>query len=126
MERHPLALVVDVQPDGISCTTSVPSVDHRSDVATHAHADVQQSGLLQRLRAQIRIAEHRGRPVENAWSGQAINDPPPDFAGLAPSLGWYAEGPIEDPKEIGPALQRAIKGIKGSRPALVDTLTQFN
>jgi hypothetical protein len=34
---------------------------------------------------QIRIAEHRGRPVENASIGQAINDPPPDFAGLARS-----------------------------------------
>ena len=47
---------------------------------------------------QIRIAEHRGRPVENASIGQAINDPSLDFAGFARSLGWYAEGPIEDPK----------------------------
>jgi thiamine pyrophosphate-dependent acetolactate synthase large subunit-like protein len=32
---------------------------------------------------QIHIAEERGRPDEHAWIGQAINDPPPDFAKLA-------------------------------------------
>ena len=37
-----------------------------------------------------------------------IDHPPPDFAGLARSFGWYAEGPITDPREVGPALQRAI------------------
>jgi acetolactate synthase I/II/III large subunit len=64
--------------------------------------------------------------MENAWIGQAINDPPPYFAGLAHSLGWYAEGPIEAPKEIAPALQRAIKEIQAGRPALVDTVAQFD
>jgi len=74
---------------------------------------------------QIRIAEHRGRPVENAPVGQAINDPPPDFAGLARSMGWYAEGPIEKPDDIAPALARAIKEVKAGRPALVDTVCEF-
>jgi acetolactate synthase-1/2/3 large subunit len=89
-------------------------------------SDVQQPGLHNDWEHQIRIAEHRGRPVENASIGQAINDPPPDFAGLARSLGWYAEGPIEDPKQIAPALQRAIKQVQAGRPALVDTITQFD
>jgi hypothetical protein len=51
---------------------------------------------------QIRIAEHRGRPVENTSIGQAINDPPPDFAGLARSLGWYAGGPMRTPSRSRP------------------------
>jgi len=74
---------------------------------------------------QIHIAEDRGRPVENAAIGQAITDPPPDFAGLARSMGWYAEGPIEAPDGIAPALQRAIREVQAGRPALVDTVTRF-
>jgi hypothetical protein len=64
--------------------------------------------------------------VGNASIGQAINDPPPDFASLARSLGRYAQGSIEDPKEIAPALQRAIKEVQAGRPALADTITQFD
>ncbi len=74
---------------------------------------------------QIRIAEHRGTPVENAWVGQAINDPAPNFAMLAKSFGWYAEGPIENPNELAPALQRALRAVKGGQPALIDSVTRF-
>ena len=28
-------------------------------------------------------------------------DPDPDFAKLAQSMGWYGEGPIDDPKKVG-------------------------
>lgn len=74
---------------------------------------------------QIRIAQHRGTPVENASVGQAINDPPPDFANLARAFGWYAEGPIEQPNQVGAALRRALERVKQGQPALVDTVTQF-
>jgi acetolactate synthase-1/2/3 large subunit len=74
---------------------------------------------------QIRIAEHRGTPVENAWVGQAINDPAPDFANLARSFGWYAEGPIVKPNEVNGALKRALEKVKLGQPALVDTVTRF-
>ena len=75
---------------------------------------------------QIRIAEHRGRLVENASIGQAINDPPPDFAGLARSLGWYAEGPIEDPQADRARPAAGHQGGPGRPAALVDTITQFD
>ncbi len=74
---------------------------------------------------QIRMARQRGTPVENAWIGQAINDPPPDFAALARSFGWHAEGPIEDPAQVGGALRRALEVVKRGQPALVDTVTRF-
>lgn len=74
---------------------------------------------------QIRMAEHRGTPVENAWVGQAINYPAPDFGALARSLGVHGEGPFEDPSQIGPALRRALDVVKSGKPALVDTVTQF-
>jgi acetolactate synthase-1/2/3 large subunit len=48
----------------------------------------------------------------------------PDFAKLGQAMGWYDEGPIEDPNELGPAIERAIKYIKETgMPALVDAVT---
>ena len=34
---------------------------------------------------------------------------------LAQSMGWYAEGPITDPKDLGPALKRAVAVVKRGR-----------
>jgi acetolactate synthase-1/2/3 large subunit len=73
---------------------------------------------------QIHVAEHRGTPVDRAYIGQDIAGPEPDFAKLAASFGWYAEGPIEHPKDIGPALRRAIAKVKAGQPALVDTIVR--
>ena len=74
---------------------------------------------------QIRMARVRGTPVERANIGMDMSGPAPDFAGLARSMGWYAEGPIEDARELGPALRRAIAQVKEGKPALVDSVTQF-
>ena len=40
-------------------------------------------------------------------------------------MGWYAEGPIEDGREFGPALRRAIRQVKDGQPALIDSVTRF-
>lgn len=74
---------------------------------------------------QIRLAEARGTSVERARIGQAIDDPAPDFANLARSFGWYAEGPILDPSDVNGALTRALGKAKAGQPALVDTVTRF-
>jgi acetolactate synthase-1/2/3 large subunit len=73
---------------------------------------------------QITVARQRGRPEERAHIGMDIEGPAPDFAGLARSMGWYAEGPIDKPSEIAPALGRAIAQVKAGKPALIDTITQ--
>jgi acetolactate synthase-1/2/3 large subunit len=39
-------------------------------------------------------------------------------------MGWYTEGPIENPADIAPALRRAIAQVKAGKPALIDTITQ--
>ena len=39
-------------------------------------------------------------------------------------MGLYAEGPITDPKELGPALKRAVEVGRRVEPALVDMVTQ--
>ncbi|WP_454857593.1 thiamine pyrophosphate-binding protein [Rhizobium binxianense] len=74
---------------------------------------------------QVTVAEQRGTPVSRAHIGMDLFDPAPDFATLARGCGWYAEGPIEDPADIGPALERAIAKVKSGVPALIDTITQF-
>jgi acetolactate synthase-1/2/3 large subunit len=51
-----------------------------------------------------------------------LEGPAPDFAPIARGLGWHAEGPIEDPAELGPALVRAIAEVKSGTPALVDAV----
>ncbi len=38
--------------------------------------------------------------------------------------GVYGEGLIADPKDLGPAIQRAIAVVKRGQPALVDVVTQ--
>ncbi len=71
------------------------------------------------------VADMRSRPRENAWVGQRIEDPIVDLPGLARCYGLHGEGPIADPAEIGPAIQRALKIVKEEgRTALVDIVAQ--
>ncbi|MBI3076349.1 MAG: thiamine pyrophosphate-binding protein [Deltaproteobacteria bacterium] len=73
---------------------------------------------------QEEMAKQRGRPVENKGIGIHLRDPNPNFAGLARDLGLWAEGPIEDPAAMGPALQRALRVVKEGGTALVDVVVQ--
>jgi acetolactate synthase-1/2/3 large subunit len=73
---------------------------------------------------QIRMARLRGTPVERAHIGMDLDGPAPDFAAMAKSMGWYAEGPFESPDGIAAALKRAIAKVKQGQPALLDTVTQ--
>lgn len=43
---------------------------------------------------------------------------------MAQGFGIHAEGPISDPKDLGPAIARAINVVKRGEPALVDVVTQ--
>ncbi len=73
-----------------------------------------------------RMAALRDRDVSRCTIGSEINNPAIDFAGLARSMGWYAEGPIEHPSDLRPAIRRAIAQVESGVPALLDTVTQPN
>ena len=74
---------------------------------------------------QERMALARGRPVENKGIGIRIDDPAPDFAKIAQGFGIYAEGPVEDPAMLSPALKRALRVVRDERrPALIDVVIQ--
>ena len=56
--------------------------------------------------------------------GTRIENPDIDYAKLASSMGWWSTGPISDPKDLGPALKKAVDVVKSGQPALVDAVTQ--
>jgi thiamine pyrophosphate-dependent acetolactate synthase large subunit-like protein len=70
------------------------------------------------------MAGRHMRGVQTAHIGTTLRDPHIDFAMVAKGLGVYAEGPITDPKEVGPALRRAIAVVKRGEPALLDTIVE--
>jgi benzoylformate decarboxylase/acetolactate synthase-1/2/3 large subunit len=75
---------------------------------------------------QERIARARGTDIAKAYVGMEINNPAPDFAGIARSFGWYGEGPFTDPDAVGDAVRRAAEVVMSTgQPALVDVVCQF-
>ena len=71
-----------------------------------------------------RMADRHNRGIDRANIGTKLDDPNIDFAKLAQSMGIYAEGPIADSGELGPAIRRAVAVVKRGEPALVDVVTQ--
>jgi thiamine pyrophosphate-dependent acetolactate synthase large subunit-like protein len=70
------------------------------------------------------MADRHSRGIDRIKIGTTIDDPGIDYAKLAQSFGMYAEGPVSDPKDLGPAIQRALAVVKHGEPALVDVHTQ--
>jgi len=73
---------------------------------------------------QERIALRRERPVENKGIGIRLTDPVPDLAAMARALNVAGFGPITEPDQLGPTLDRAIEIVQGGQPAVVDVVTQ--
>jgi acetolactate synthase-1/2/3 large subunit len=71
-----------------------------------------------------RMANRHNRGIDRTRIGTAIDDPYIDFSKLAQSMGLYAEGPITNPNDLGPAIRRAIAVVKRGEPALLDVVTQ--
>ncbi len=120
-------LVVDLQPDG----------DLMFDLGALWVAAYHQIPLLVVMfnnRAyyndwehQERIARHRGTDVANAYLGMEIDQPAPDFANIARSVGWYGEGPVSDPGQVREAVRRAADVVLSTgQPALVDVVCQYD
>ena len=98
---------------------------------TTAHHHIPVLNIMHNNRAyhqevmQVQIMANRhNRGIDRAGIGTTMNQPNIDFKKLAESMGVYAEGPISDPKELGPAIRRAIEVVNKGEPALVDVLTQ--
>ena len=70
-----------------------------------------------------RMADQRSRPLPFG-TGCSFDDPLPDYARLAKGHGCYAEGPITYPKDLGPAIKRALAVVKRGEPAFLDVVSQ--
>jgi thiamine pyrophosphate-dependent acetolactate synthase large subunit-like protein len=71
-----------------------------------------------------RMANRHQRGITNAGIGTAIEDPNINYATVARGPGVHSEGPITDPKDLGPALRRAPEVVQRGEPAVVDVVTQ--
>jgi len=122
--RDKKRLVVDIQPDGdlmFDAGAMWVAAKHRIPLLVVMYNN---RAYYNDWEHQIRMAKLRGTPVERAHIGMDMSDPDPDFASMAKSMGWYAEGPIDKPKDVAAALKRAIAKVKAGTPALLDTITQ--
>ena len=126
--RWPIAkygrLSVNIQNDGDLMYAPGRSVDRRASPDSAAQRHAQQPRLSSGSDARAahgRPAQPRHRPLRHRHHD---HDPTIDFAKLAQGLGVYGEGPITDPKDLGPAIQRALEVVKRGEPALVDVVTQ--
>jgi acetolactate synthase I/II/III large subunit len=70
------------------------------------------------------MADRHNRGIDRANIGTTITAPNIEYAKLAQSMGMYGEGPIADPKDLGPALKRALDVVNRGEPAVVDVVTQ--
>ena len=71
-----------------------------------------------------RMGNRHNRGVTRAHIGTTLEDPFINYAQIVKGMGVYAEGPISNPNEVGPALKRALDVVKKGEPALVDVVTQ--
>jgi acetolactate synthase-1/2/3 large subunit len=71
----------------------------------------------------VAMAARHGRNVEKMDIGTTIKDPNINYAEVSRGLGAHGEGPITDPKDLAPALKRAIAAVKAGGPAVVDVVT---
>jgi len=71
-----------------------------------------------------RMCNARNRGIDRAQIGSELTDPNIDYAKMAESMGVYTEGPIDNPADLRPALERAVAVVKRGEPALVDVVTQ--
>ena len=122
--RDERRLVVDMQPDGdlmFDAGAMWVVAKHRIPMLVVMYNN---RAYYNDWEHQIRMAKLRDTPVERAYIGMDLDDPAPDFAAMARSMGWYAEGPLESPEGLADALARAVARVKAGQPALLDTITQ--
>ena len=70
------------------------------------------------------MARQRGRPIENRWIGQRIDEPAVDFAALARSQGVAATGPVERFGDLAGALAEALDAVALGKPYLLDIVVE--
>jgi hypothetical protein len=58
--------------------------------------------------------------VENKWIGQRIDEPDIDLAMMARAQGAIGIGPVKELSQLKPAIEEAIRNVKGGAVCVVD------
>jgi thiamine pyrophosphate-dependent acetolactate synthase large subunit-like protein len=118
-------LAIDIQSDGDLLMTSSSlwtAAKHKIPLLIVMHNN---QSFYNSEEHGIEVAKFRKRPVENAGIGTHVSDPVVDFAKVAEGFGVHAEGPIANPAEVRPAIERALKFVREKKlPALVDVIAE--
>lgn len=69
---------------------------------------------------QERVANARGRPAENRWIGQRIDNPEANICMMAEAQGFQTEGPVRGRADLQAALERAAAVVKAGGRVLID------
>jgi acetolactate synthase I/II/III large subunit len=116
-------LVVNIQSDGdmmYAPGALWTAVHHKIPLLSVMHNN--RAYHQERMHVQ-KVGNWRDRGVDRSRIGTTIEDPFIDYAKLAQSMGMLGIGPIEDPKDLSPALKRAIEVVKSGEPVLIDVVT---
>ncbi|HEX7081529.1 MAG TPA: thiamine pyrophosphate-binding protein [Gammaproteobacteria bacterium] len=117
-------LSVNIQTDGdLNYAPGVlwTAVHHRIPLLTVMHNNRAYHAELMYIQQNCGL--HR-RGADRAHIGTTLEDPYIDYKSMARGYGMYAEGPIEDPSDLAPALARALDRVRAGEPALLDVVTQ--
>src|SRR5881397_3288854 len=101
-------LTVTIQPDGdLMYAPGIlwTAAHHRIPLLSVMHNNRAYHQEVMHLQ---RMSNRHNRGIERPYIGTTIDDPNIDYSKLAQSMGLVAEGPITDPKQLGPAIKRGI------------------
>ncbi|MFC1957437.1 thiamine pyrophosphate-binding protein [Chloroflexota bacterium] len=134
---HSLGAALAHQPEGRLCIDFQPDGDFLYTAAalwTAAHHNIPLLVIVNNNRSYFNSERHqdtmatgRERNRENKGVGTRIENPPVDFATLARSFSLHGIGPIENPDDLRPALEEAVRIIKDKKQlVLIDVVTERN
>jgi thiamine pyrophosphate-dependent acetolactate synthase large subunit-like protein len=117
-------LTINIQTDGDLCYSP-------GSLWTAAHHQIPMLNIMHNNRAYHEermylalLGAKYDRSPEISDIGTALKGPNIDYASVAKGFGLYAEGPIENPSDLAPAIRRGIERVKKGEPVLIDVLTQ--
>jgi benzoylformate decarboxylase len=73
---------------------------------------------------QERVAEMRGRPAQNRWIGQRIDDPRIDLVAMARAQGFEAEAPVATTEALAKALKRGAEILRRGGRYFIDSVVE--
>lgn len=69
---------------------------------------------------QENVARRRNRNPANAWVGQRLDNPAPDFVALAGGQGIEGRGPVTNLHDLEIAMQNGVRVLRSGLPYLID------